>query len=156
MTLNSVLAASTVAVAQRALASSVFTHSGPLATNALANHPCLPVRGGHLSTRQYARIVKAWVKVIGLDPAMYGTHTMRRDKGFPDLSQDKKLESGSTAARSYEAGKHCPIPRDRDRRRLGDGGADRSLIVRCMATATAKPSLTGQERLPRLGRLFFL
>ncbi len=30
----------------------------------------------HLSTRQYARIVEAWVKVIGLDPAMYGTHTM--------------------------------------------------------------------------------
>ncbi|MCP1520177.1 integrase [Pseudomonas migulae] len=27
----------------------------------------------HLSTRQYARIVKAWVKAIGLDPAMYGT-----------------------------------------------------------------------------------
>ena len=34
----------------------------------------------HLSTRQYARIVKGWVKAIGLDPAMYGTHTMRRTK----------------------------------------------------------------------------
>jgi len=27
----------------------------------------------HLSTRQYARIVKGWVKAIGLDPAIYGT-----------------------------------------------------------------------------------
>src|SRR5690606_39255081 len=34
----------------------------------------------HLSTRQYARIVKGWVKTIGLDPAMYGTHTLRRTK----------------------------------------------------------------------------
>lgn len=29
----------------------------------------------HLSTRQYARIVKTWIKAIGLDPAMYGTPT---------------------------------------------------------------------------------
>ncbi|MDB6051930.1 MAG: phage integrase family site specific recombinase [Pseudomonas sp.] len=34
----------------------------------------------HLSTRQYARIVKAWVPAIGLDPIMYGTHTLRRTK----------------------------------------------------------------------------
>jgi len=31
----------------------------------------------HLSTRQYARIIEGWVKSIGLDPAAYGTHTMR-------------------------------------------------------------------------------
>nr|WP_255415803.1 tyrosine-type recombinase/integrase [Salinisphaera sp. Q1T1-3] len=34
----------------------------------------------HLSTRQYARIVKSWVKSIGLDPFDYGTHSMRRTK----------------------------------------------------------------------------
>ena len=34
----------------------------------------------HLSTRQYARILDAWVNEIGLDPAAYGTHTMRRTK----------------------------------------------------------------------------
>ncbi len=34
----------------------------------------------HLSTRQYARIVDRWVQEIGLDPASYGTHTMRRTK----------------------------------------------------------------------------
>lgn len=36
--------------------------------------------GTHLSTRQYARILKHWVAGIGLDPADYGTHTMRRTK----------------------------------------------------------------------------
>jgi integrase len=34
----------------------------------------------HLSRRQYARIVDSWVKQVGLDPAAYGTHSMRRTK----------------------------------------------------------------------------
>jgi hypothetical protein len=32
----------------------------------------------HLSTRQYARIVEAWVTKFGLDADAYGTHTMHR------------------------------------------------------------------------------
>jgi len=34
----------------------------------------------HISTRQYARIVSGWVASIGLDPADYGTHSIRRTK----------------------------------------------------------------------------
>jgi integrase len=34
----------------------------------------------HLSRRQYARILKGWVTMIGLDPTLYGTHSMRRTK----------------------------------------------------------------------------
>ena len=34
----------------------------------------------HISTRQYSRIVGAWAGSIGLDPAAYGTHSMRRTK----------------------------------------------------------------------------
>jgi integrase len=34
----------------------------------------------HVSTRQYSRIVGSWVESIGLDPAAYGTHSMRRTK----------------------------------------------------------------------------
>ncbi|MBX2847422.1 MAG: tyrosine-type recombinase/integrase [Acidiferrobacterales bacterium] len=33
-----------------------------------------------LSCRQYARIVDHWVKLAGLNPAEYGTHSMRRTK----------------------------------------------------------------------------
>jgi integrase len=33
-----------------------------------------------ISTRQYARLVGAWVKTIGLDPTSYGTHSLRRTK----------------------------------------------------------------------------
>ena len=32
----------------------------------------------HVSTRQYARIVRHWVAAIGLDPSGYGTHSLRR------------------------------------------------------------------------------
>ena len=32
----------------------------------------------HLGTRQYARILDGWLAAIGLDPAGYGTHSMRR------------------------------------------------------------------------------
>jgi integrase len=34
----------------------------------------------HLSTRQYARIVRGWVASLGLEPSAYGTHSMRRTK----------------------------------------------------------------------------
>jgi integrase len=35
---------------------------------------------GHLSTRQYARLVHYWTSLVGLDPAAYGTHSLRRTK----------------------------------------------------------------------------
>ena len=42
-----------------------------------------PGRGGaepHMSTRQYARLLDGWLEQIGLDPALYGTHSLRRTK----------------------------------------------------------------------------
>ncbi|MEM1075443.1 MAG: tyrosine-type recombinase/integrase [Pseudomonadota bacterium] len=34
----------------------------------------------HVSTRQYARLVRAWMARIGLDPSGYGTPSLRRTK----------------------------------------------------------------------------
>ena len=34
----------------------------------------------HISTPQYARLLKNWVKSLGLEPSAYGTHSMRRTK----------------------------------------------------------------------------
>jgi site-specific recombinase XerC len=34
----------------------------------------------HISTRQYARILRDWVTSIGLESSAYGTHSMRRTK----------------------------------------------------------------------------
>lgn len=33
-----------------------------------------------LTTRQYARLVSAWIASIGLDPKLFGTHSLRRTK----------------------------------------------------------------------------
>jgi integrase len=35
---------------------------------------------GHLSMRQYARLVDEWVKAVGLNVHEYGTHSLRRTK----------------------------------------------------------------------------
>ena len=45
----------------------------------------------HISTRQYARIVESWVKKIGLDPATYGTHSLRRTKASIIYRQTKNI-----------------------------------------------------------------
>jgi integrase len=37
-------------------------------------------RAGHLTTRQYARLLAEWLTMIGLDPRFYGTHSLRRTK----------------------------------------------------------------------------
>jgi integrase len=47
----------------------------------------------HLSTRQYARIVDAWVEEIGLDPASYGTHSIRRTKPSLIYRRTKNLRA---------------------------------------------------------------
>lgn len=53
--------------------------------------PSRITKSPHLSTRQYARIVAGWVKSIGLDPATYGTHTMRRTKATLIYRRTKNL-----------------------------------------------------------------
>ena len=45
----------------------------------------------HLSTRQYARIVRGWVQEIGLNSSAYGTHTMRRTKASLIYRRTKNL-----------------------------------------------------------------
>jgi integrase len=36
--------------------------------------------GRNISTRQYARLVSEWIASIGLDPHLFGTHSLRRTK----------------------------------------------------------------------------
>jgi len=45
----------------------------------------------HLSTRQYARIVRSWSREIGLDASAYGTHTLRRTKASLIYRRTKNL-----------------------------------------------------------------
>jgi integrase len=47
----------------------------------------------HISTRQYARIVHKWVEMIGLDPLLYGTHSLRRTKATLIYRRTKNLRA---------------------------------------------------------------
>ena len=47
----------------------------------------------HLSLRQYSRIVGSWVRSAGLDPTMYGTHSMRRTKATLIYRQTKNIRA---------------------------------------------------------------
>jgi len=71
-------------------------------TNWIALHHChpddylFPSRinpAHHLSTRQYARIVHKWVEMIGLDPSLYGTHSLRRTKATLIYRRTKNLRA---------------------------------------------------------------
>ena len=45
----------------------------------------------HQGTRQHARILEGWVEKLGLDPADYGTHSMRRTKATPIYRRTSNL-----------------------------------------------------------------
>ena len=47
----------------------------------------------HLSTRQYARIVKGWIALLGGDPQAYGTHSLRRTKATLIYRKTKNLRA---------------------------------------------------------------
>lgn len=47
----------------------------------------------HLSTRQYARLVKQWMALMGGDPADYGTNSLRRTKAKLIYRKTKNLRA---------------------------------------------------------------
>jgi integrase len=47
----------------------------------------------HISTRQYARLVKSWVAMAGLESAIYGTHSLRRTKATLIYKRTKNLRA---------------------------------------------------------------
>ena len=47
----------------------------------------------HLGTRQCARILEGWAEELGLDPADYGTHSMRRTKATLIYRRTKNLRA---------------------------------------------------------------
>jgi integrase len=65
--------------------------AGPRADDYL--FPSRVHRSPHLGTRQYARILDKWVSSVGLDPASYGTHSMRRTKASLIYRRTKNLRA---------------------------------------------------------------
>jgi integrase len=48
---------------------------------------------GHLTKRQYARVVKQWVALMRADPAQYGTHSLRRTNATLIYRKTKNLRA---------------------------------------------------------------
>ena len=55
--------------------------------------PSQLTESAHLSTRQYSRIIDAWIREIGLDPTGFGTHSMRRTKATLIYRRTKNLRA---------------------------------------------------------------
>ena len=49
--------------------------------------------GGHITTRQYSRRLRNWIKDIGLNPLDYGTHSLRRTKATLIYRRTKNLRA---------------------------------------------------------------
>jgi hypothetical protein len=71
--------------------------------------------GGHIGTRQYARLVDGWVRMIDLNPSAYGTHSLRRTKVALIYKKTGNLRACQLAPGARQAGEHRQIPRHRGR-----------------------------------------
>ena len=90
----------------------------------------------HLSTRQYGRIVDRWVREIGLDPAAYGTHSLRRTKASLIYRRTKNLRAVQLPL-GHTKLEYGALSRNRGGRRTGNGRADRGVAPSGMV-ATAR------------------
>jgi len=55
--------------------------------------PSRKVATFHITTRQYASVLKYWVAVVGLDPKRYGTHSQRRTEATPIYRRTNNLRA---------------------------------------------------------------
>ena len=70
-------------------------------------------QGRCMSTRQYARLVSAWIASIGLDPNLYPFTP--KDQSDPDLPAHRQPAARAASARPHQDRKHRQIPRHRGR-----------------------------------------
>lgn len=69
-----------------------------------------------LTTRQYARLVSNWIGSIGLDPSLFGTHSLRRTKATLIYRRTGNLRAVQLLARSHQNREHRQIFGHRSRR----------------------------------------
>ena len=50
-----------------------------------------------ITTRQYARLVSDWIGSVGLDPRLYGTHSLRRTKATLIYAHGARVISGRSS-----------------------------------------------------------
>jgi integrase len=68
-----------------------------------------------LTTRQYSRLVSAWIAGIDLDPALYGTHLFRRTKATLIYRRTRNFPAVQLLLGHRRIESYRPIPWDRGR-----------------------------------------
>src|SRR5437773_6873823 len=53
----------------------------------------------NMTTRQYARLVSEWIRSVGLDPRLFGTHSLRRTKATLIYRRTGNLRAGQPLLR---------------------------------------------------------
>lgn len=79
--------------------------------------------GDHITTRQYGRLVDDWVTLAGLDPANYGTHSLRRTKVAAIRSRESMLAASPPGWLKLHRAGEDPSLGDRDSRPHCPGAA---------------------------------
>jgi len=67
-----------------------------------------------MTTRQYARLVSDWIGSVGLDPRLFGTHSLRRTKATLIYRRTGNLRAVQLS-RAYQDRKHGQVSRHRGR-----------------------------------------
>ena len=60
----------------------------------------------HVSTRQYARLIDDWVRLLGLDQSTYGTYSLRRTKAALIYKHTGNLRAVQLLLGHITAGEH--------------------------------------------------
>ena len=80
-----------------------------------------------MTTRQYARLLADWVASIGLDPKLFGAHSLRRTKTTLIYRRTGNLRTVQLLLGHTKIESNCQIPRHRGRRRALDSRASGGL-----------------------------
>src|ERR1700724_3322285 len=75
-----------------------------------------------MTTRQYARLVSEWIGSVGLDPRLFGTHSLRRTKATLIYRRTGNLRAVPASAWSHQDRKYGQISWNRSRRCFGNSG----------------------------------
>ena len=66
-------------------------------------------KGRCMTTRQYARLVSDWIAGIGLEPKLFGTHSLRRTKATLIYRRTGNLRAVQLLLGHTKIGEHRPI-----------------------------------------------
>ena len=104
----------------------------------------------HLSTRQYARMIHRWAGAAGLDPTVYGTHSMRRYVPFVAMSGNLNKRSTHRLSSRLRSDELPPITRHSFLNPTNDSGSREAGLPACSVPAYRRAEMSSRAPVPSL------